>query len=155
MAFIAQEAKRRVMCYATANVVRSEADQMAVRFADHWKAQTGHYPARLLFDGRVTTYAELNALEQRRIGFITIRRRGCGMLRRLEKIPEAAWKRCRITQAKGQKRAICYVDEQTQLTGYQGQVRQIIVRGLGRETPTFFLSNDRPQRQTAREVVQA
>ena len=155
MAFIAQEAKRRVMCYATANVVRSEADQMAVRFADHWKAQTGHYPARLLFDGRVTTYAELNALEQRRIGFITIRRRGCGMLRRLEKIPEAAWKRCRITQAKGQKRTICYVDEQTQLTGYQGQVRQIIVRGLGRETPTFFLSNDRPQRQTAREVVQA
>ena len=155
MAFIAQEAKRRVMCYANANVLRNEADQMTVRFADHWKAQTGHYPARLLFDGRVTTYAELNALEQRKIGFITIRRRGCGMLRRLEKIPESAWKRCRVTQAKGQKRTICYVDEPTQLTGYQGQVRQIIVRGLGRETPTFFLSNDRPERQTAREVVQA
>jgi transposase/alkylated DNA nucleotide flippase Atl1 len=155
MAFIAQEAKRRVMCYATANVLRDEADQMAVRFADHWKAQTGHYPARLLFDGRVTTYAELNALEQRQIGFITIRRRGSGMLRRLEKIPESSWKRCQVIQAKGQKRAISYVDEQTQLTGYQGQVRQIIVRGLGRKTPTFFLSNDRPQRQTAREVVQA
>lgn len=155
MAFIAQETNRRVMCYATANVLRNEADQMAVRFADHWKAQTGHYPARLLFDGRVTTYAELNALEQRQIGFITIRRRGCGMLRRLEKIPESAWKRCQVIQAKGQKRAISYVDEQTQLTGYQGQVRQIIVRGLGRKTPTFFLSNDRPQRQTAREVVQA
>ena len=155
MAFIAQEAKRRVMCYANANVLRNEADQMVVRFADHWKAQTGHYPARLLFDGRVTTYAELNALEQRKIGFITIRRRGSGMLRRLEKIPESAWKRCRVTQAKGKKRTISYVDEQTPLTGYQGQVRQIIVRGLGRETPTFFLSNDRPQRQTAREVVQA
>jgi transposase len=155
MAFVAQELKRRVMCYATANVLRDEADQMAVRFADHWKAQTGYYPARLLFDGRLTTYAELTALEQRQIGFITIRRRGCGMLRRLKNLPASAWQRCQVKQAKGQKKTISYVDEQTPLTGYQGTARQIIVRGLGRETPTFFLSNDRPERETAREVVQA
>jgi hypothetical protein len=155
MAFVAQERKRRVMCYATANVLRGEADQMAVRFADHWKAQKGHYPARLLFDGRVTTYAELAALEQRHIGFITIRRRGCSMLRRLESRPSSSWRRCQITQAKGQKRTISYIDEETRLTGYPGTVRQIVVRGLGRETPTYFLSNDRPERQTAREVVQA
>src|SRR5262249_44275657 len=36
MAFVAQHAHRRVMCYATANVLRAEADQMAVRFAHHW-----------------------------------------------------------------------------------------------------------------------
>jgi hypothetical protein len=154
MAFVAQEIKRRVMCYANANVLRNEADQMAVRFAEHWKADKGHYPALLLFDGRVTTYAELNALEQRHIGFITIRRRGCGMLRRLKKLQASAWQRCQVIQAKGQKRMISYLDEETILDGYQGKVRQIIVRGLGRETPTFFLSNDRPQRQTAREVVQ-
>ena len=155
MAFVAQELTRRVMCYATANVLRNEADQMAVRFADHWKDQTGYYPARLLFDGRLTTYAELNALEQRKIGFITIRHRGCGMLRRLQNLPASAWQRCQVKQAKGQKKTIYYVDEQTPLTGYQGTARQIIVRGLGRATPTFFLSNDRPERETAREVVQA
>jgi hypothetical protein len=33
-------------------------------------------------------------------------------------------------------------------------VRQLIVTGLGHESPTFFLTNDRPQRQTAREVIQ-
>ena len=76
------------------------------------------------------------------------------MLRRLKKLPASAWQRCQVTQAKGQKRLISYLDEETSLDGYEGQVRQIIVRGLGRETPTFFLSNDRPQRQTAREVVQ-
>ena len=155
MAFAAQELKRRVMCYATANVLRDEADQLAVRFADHWKAQTGHYPARLLFDGRLTTYAELNALEQRHIGFITIRRRGCGMLRRLKDLPASAWQRCQVKQAKGPNKTVSYVDEETPLTGYQGRARQIIVRGLGRATPTFFLSNDRPERETAREVVQA
>jgi hypothetical protein len=154
MAFIAQQTRRRVLCYATANVLRAEAEQMAVRFADHWHTQTGHYPARLLFDSRVTTYEQLHELEQRHIGFITIRRRGSGMLRRLDKLPDDSWQSAQVLQAKGQKRMIRYVDEQTRLGGYQGSVRQIVVRGLGREEPTFFLTNDRPARQTAREVVQ-
>jgi hypothetical protein len=155
MAFVAQQTRRRVLCYATANVLRAEAELMAVRFADHWQAQTGAYPARLLFDGRVTTYEQLNELEQRRVGFITIRRRGRGMLRRLEQLPASAWQRCQLPQSKGQTRRVEYIDEQTELDGYEGQLRQIIVRGLGREEPTFFLTNDRPEWQTAREVVQA
>jgi hypothetical protein len=154
MAFIAQQTRRRILCYATANVLRAESEQMAVRFADHWHAQTGRYPARLLFDSRVTTYAQLYELEQRRIGFITIRRRGCGMLRRLDKLPASAWQTCQIVQAKGKNRNIRYLDEQTHLSGYQGAVRQLVVQGLGREEPTFFLTNDRPSRLTAREVVQ-
>ncbi len=56
--------------------------------------------------------------------------------------------------AKGPARTIRYVDEQVSLDGYQGTVRQIAVCGLGREGPTFFLTNDRPEWQTAREVVQ-
>ena len=155
MAFVAQEASRRIMCYATANVVRAEADQMAVRFADHWKAQTGKFPARLLFDCRVTTYSGLNDLEQREVGFITIRRRGQGMLDRVERLPAKDWKGCQVRQAKGKTRTVHYVDEKVKLTDYTGEVRQLIVRGLGREEPTFFLTNDRPARLTAREVVQA
>jgi transposase len=154
MVFVAQHAQQRVMCYANADVLRNEADGMAVRFADYWKTQTGSYPARLLFDGRLTTYDGLNGLNQRQVGFITIRRRGCGMLRRLENLPANAWRSCQVTQAKGKKRTIQYVDEETRLSGYVGTPRQIIVRGLGREEPTFFLTNDRPVRQTAREVVQ-
>ena len=33
-------------------------------------------------------------------------------------------------------------------------MRQLIVTGLGRESPTFFLTNDHPQPQTAREAIQ-
>ena len=83
MAFVAQAAGRRVICYATANVLRAEADGMVPKFAEYWKEQTGHYPARLLFDSRATTYAGLNQLTQRQVGFITIRRRGSGMLARV------------------------------------------------------------------------
>jgi transposase len=153
MAFVAQHEQRRVICYANADVLRDEADGMAVRFADYWKGQTGSYPARLLFDGRLTTYAGLNGLNQRQVGFITIRRRGRAMLRRLQRLPADAWQRCQLSQAKGKRRTIHYVDEQVRLDDYEGSLRQIVVRGLGREEPTFFLSNDLPVRQTARDVV--
>jgi transposase len=154
MAFVAQAVGRRVLCYATANLLRKEADRMVPKFADYWKEQTGRYPARLLFDSRATTYAGLSQLTQRRIGFITIRRRGSGMLARLGRLPSDRWQHCQITQAKGKRRQVQYLDEWVQLDDYEGTVRQLIVTGLGHESPTFFLTNDLPQPQTAREVIQ-
>jgi transposase len=154
MAFVAQAAGRRVICYATANVLRAEADAMVPKFADYWKEQTGRYPARLLFDSRATTYAGLNQLTQREVGFITIRRRGPGMLARVARLSADHWRHCQITQAKGKRRRVQYVDELVRLDGYEGELRQLVVTGLGHESPTFFLTNDRPQRQTAREAVQ-
>ena len=154
MAFVAEAAGRRVLCYATANVLRVEADGMVPKFAEYWKEQTGRYPARLLFDSRATTYAGLSQLTRRQVGFITIRRRGSGMLARVGRLPTDCWRRCQITQAKGKRRQVSYVDEQVELDGYEGAARQLIVTGLGHESPTFFLTNDCPQRQTAREVIQ-
>ena len=154
MAFVAQAVGRRVICYATANILRDEADRIIPRFADYWKEQTGHYPARLLFDSRATTYASLSQLTQRQVGFITIRRRGSGMLARVGRLPADRWQHCQITQSKGKRRQIQYVDEWVQLDDYEGAVRQLIVTGLGHESPTFFLTNDHPQPQTAREVIQ-
>jgi transposase len=154
MAFVAEAAGRRVLCYATANVLRAEADGMVPKFAEYWKEQTGRYPARLLFDSRATTYAGLSQLNQRQVGFITIRRRGSGMLARVGRLAADCWRRCQVTQAKGKRRQVSYVDEQVELDGYEGTVRQLIVTGLGHDSPTFFLTNDRPQRQTAREVIQ-
>jgi hypothetical protein len=154
MAFVAQAVGRRVICYATANILRDEADRMVPRSADYWKEQTGHYPARLLFDSRATTYAGLSQLTQRGVAVITIRRRGLGMLERIARLPADRWRHCQITQAKGKRRQVQYIDEWVQLNAYEGAVRQLIIRGLGHESPTFFLTNDRPQPQTARDVIQ-
>ena len=68
-----------------------------------------HYPARLLFDSRATTYAGLSQLTQRRVGFITIRRRGAGILARVEQLHADSWQHCQITQAKGKRRRVQYV----------------------------------------------
>jgi transposase len=153
MAFVAQALGQRVICYATANILRDEADRIVPRFADYWKEQTGHYPARLLFDSRATTYAGLSQLTQRKVGFITIRRRGAGMLARVEQLPADRWQHCQITQAKGTRRRVQYVDERVRLEDYEGTARQLIVTGLGHESPTFFLTNDLPQPQTARDLI--
>jgi hypothetical protein len=154
MAFVAQAVGRRVICYATADLLREEADTMVVKFADYGKEQTRYYPARLLFDSRATTYPGLSQLTRRKVGFITIRRRGSGMLARAQRLPAENRQHCQITQAKGRRRQVRYVDESVRLEGYEGPVRQLIVTGLGHESPTFFLTNDQPRVLTAREVIQ-
>ena len=141
MAFVAQEWERRILCYATANVLREQADSMVVTFADYWKDRTGHYPKRLLFDSRATTYAGLNELDQRHIGFITIRRRGPAMLKRVKSIPSSQWSRCQVTQAKGGRRRVRYLDETVTLDGCDRSLRQIVFDGLGHDNPTFLLTN--------------
>jgi transposase len=154
MAFVAQAVGRRVICYATANLLREEADTMVPKFADYWKERTGHYPARLLFDSRATTYPGLSQLTRRKVGFIAIRRRGSGMLARVERRPAESWRHCQITRSKGRRRQVRYIDETVRLEGYEGTARQLIVSGPGHESPTSFLTNDQPQVQTAREVIQ-
>ncbi len=46
---------------------------------------------------------------------------------------------------------IRYVDERVKLPGYDGQIRQIAVTGLGREQPTLFLSNN--EQETTQSVI--
>jgi hypothetical protein len=134
--------------------VRAEADTLVGKFADHWHTLTGHYPSRLLFDSRATTYAKLSELTRRGVGFITIRRRGAAMLRRIRASPARQWHPCPVTQAKGKRRSVRYVEATVTLDGYQGEVRQFIFDGLGHESPTFVLTNDLPERLTARQVIQ-
>ena len=154
MALVVQEDRRRTICYATANIVADEADQMVWRFADYWKEQTGHHPARLLFDSRATTYPGLNELERREVGFITIRRRGGAMIRRARRLLSSQGQRCQVKQAKGKRRNVRFVDETIRLDGYEKPLRQLIVDGLGHESPTFLLTNDRPQALTARQTLE-
>jgi len=153
MAFVAQEAQRRIVCYATANLLGQEADTMAVRFADHWKQRHGRYPARIILDSRATVYAGLSELNQRGVGFITIRRRGAAMLRRVAAEPAAAWRPCQVIQAGRRPRKVRYLDQTVALPQYQGSVRQLVVCGLGHEKPTFLLTNDLPRRLPARQVL--
>jgi hypothetical protein len=139
--FFAQEHEKQVFCYANANLTRREQAQEVLRFVDYWKDLTGQNPEWLYFDSKLTTYAELSELNSRRVFFVTIRRRGAGILKRLEQVPSSDWKAATIDIPKRRNKRIHYLDESLELDDYEGSLRQIAVTGLGREQPTLFLTN--------------
>jgi len=91
LSFFALEQDSRVLCYANANLTRTEQPGEVMRFVEFWHELTGSDPAWLYFDSKVTTYPELHRLDQRRVNFVTIRRRGESVVRRLSRLPASAW----------------------------------------------------------------
>jgi hypothetical protein len=139
--FFAQEHENQVFCYANANLTRDEQAHEVIRFVDYWNDLTGKNPEWLYFDSKLTTYAELSELNSREVYFVTIRRRGSSLLKRLQKRPEADWTAAVIDIPKRRQKRIRYLEEDVILGDYEGTLRQIVVKGLGRQQPTLFLTN--------------
>src|SRR5512143_116115 len=87
----------------------------------------------------------------RGIPFVTIRRRGAAVIRRLRALPLRAWQHAVIDTPKRCHQRIRFVEERVRLPGYEGTIRQLAVDGLGREQPTLFLSNH--LEETARSLI--
>jgi hypothetical protein len=141
LAFLAQDAERHVFCYANAGVRKADQADEVLRFAEFWQQRTGTLPQELVFDSKLTTYKNLETLNQKGIGFITLRRRSAGLLAELEAAPVSAWRRIEL---KGVHRAYRHpriLDRQITLTDYTGPIRQITVADLGHEQPTLLLTN--------------
>jgi len=151
LTFFALEQKSRCLCYANANLTRVDQRGELMRFVEFWKALTGKYPEWLYFDSKVVDYPELNRVNQLGIYFVTIRRRGAAIVRRLAAVSASDWTKAVIDTPKRCHQQIRYLDEKVRLRGYDQSARQISVGGLGRDTPTLFLSNN--MTETAREVV--
>ena len=122
-----------------------------MRFVEFWHEVAGSDPKWLYFDSKVVDYPELSRLNQRKIHFVTIRRRGTAILRHLEQQPASAWKGAVIDIPKRCHTHIRYIEEAVRLRGYDGPIRQIAVTGLGRDRPTLFLSNH--FEETPRELI--
>lgn len=151
LCLFALEQNSRCLCYANANLIRTEQHAEVRRFVDFWNTTTGTDPDWLYFDSKLTDYSEMSRLNQRGIHFLTIRRRGSAILRRLDRLPAAAWSKAVIDTPQRCHQAIRYLDETVRLRGYEGPIRQLAVTGLGRAKPTLFLSNQ--FEETARELI--
>ena len=141
LSFFALEQDSRCLCYANANLTRSAQNGDVLRFVDFWNTTTGTDPEWLYFDCKLTDYAALSRLNQRGMHFVTIRRRGSAILRRLERLPAASWRKAVIDTPQRCHQHIRYLDETVPLRGYEGPIRQIAVTGLGRAKATLCLAN--------------
>jgi transposase len=141
LAFLAQDADSRVFCYANAEVRKSDQHDEILRFVDFWKARTGTLPKELIFDSKLTTYANLNRLNQMGIAFITLRRRSRQLLADIQDTPVSAWRRIELEAVSRAYRTPKILDSKITLTDYQGSIRQLTITDLGHEEPTLLLTN--------------
>jgi len=141
LAFLAQDAKKRVFCYANGQLRKDEQDEEVLRFVEFWKQRTGKLPEELIFDSRLTTYGHLNRLNQMGIAFITLRRRSAKMLQKIYQEPVSAWRRIELQGVSRIYKTPRILDRQIQLRDYQEPLREIIIDELGHEEPTFLITN--------------
>lgn len=141
LAFVAQDADTHVFCYGNAQVRKEDQNDEVLRFVDFWKQRTGRLPKELIFDSKLTTYANLGRLNQQTIDFITLRRRSHAMLQEVWARPASAWRQIHLEGVSRIYRDPRVLDERIDLCGYPGPIRQIIVADLGHEEPTFLLTN--------------
>jgi hypothetical protein len=143
LTFFAQAVKSRLLCYSDATIVRNQAAGQLLKFVEFCRSILGADPAWVYFDSRLTTYAEMSRLNARgKTSFITIRRRGSGILRGLARHPASDWRRAVIDTPHRRHRNLRYLEQTIRVADYEGKMRQIAVTGLGRDQPTLFLTNN-------------
>jgi integrase/transposase-like protein len=150
LTFFAQDAGTHNLVYANADLARATQAREVIAFCDHWHELSGQDPQLLVFDQRLTTQAVLSELDQRGVRFITLRMRTRALLRHIEAIDPRAWKTIQLDRDGHRRPQV--VDETARLSGYPREIRQLVVRGLGRDAPTVIITNDHDQ--TARQLLE-
>jgi transposase len=142
LTFFAQDSGTHNLVYANADLSKTTQNREVIAFCDHWKQASGTDPAMLVLDQKVTTHTVLGELDDRGVKFLTLRMRSASLTRHIATLPETVYKT--ITLDRSGKHTKPKVHETTgvKLTGYPGTVRQLIVTGLGRDTPTVIITND-------------
>jgi len=140
LTLFAQDAATKLILYDAADILREETNDQVLSFLSFWNSMHRGMRPKLIFDSRFTTYPILSELNSSGIRFITLRRRGKKLLDYAERL--TGWKSIHLGNTK-RKYPNPQVHESTiQLRGYEGELRQIIVRGNGREKPSFIVTND-------------
>jgi hypothetical protein len=141
LVFLAQDADRRVFCYANADLRKDQQNDEILRFVEFWKKRTGRLPQELIFDSKLTTYANLDALNQMGIRFITLRRRTDKLLEQIASASPSAWRRVELKSVSRAFRTPRVLDQRVELDQYSGALRQLSITELGHEEPTLLLTN--------------
>jgi len=140
LTLFAQDAASKLILYTAADIRRAEADGEVLEFLSFWRSLHRGVMPTLVFDSRFTTYENLSELNRQNVRFVTLRRRGRELIAGTEKIE--SWQRIHIPHAKRKYPDPMVHDSRVGLRGYEGELRQIIMRGNGREKPAFLITND-------------
>jgi hypothetical protein len=140
LSFFAQDLDTTYLCYSNGDIKKDQAPDEVLAFVSFYRQATGKLPQCLVFDSKLTTYANLNRLNQQGIFFVTLKRRGKNILSSIETITQ--WQMIRLDLPSRKHQVLRVHETQTTLAGYEGPLRQIVVTGTGRELPMLLITND-------------
>jgi transposase len=140
LTLFAQDAASKLILYTAADIQRQEADDQVLEFLSFWKKVRRGINPTFVFDSKFTTYAKLSELNQQGLRFITLRRRGKNLVEGIDRL--APWKRIQVPHGKRKYPNPMVYESFVTLPDYEGELRQVIVRGNGHEKPAFLISND-------------
>jgi hypothetical protein len=151
LVFVAQDADTRVFCYANAGVRKQDQNDEILAFVDFWKKRTGRLPEEVIFDSKLTTYANLSRLNDMGVRFMTLRRRSPKMVAEIAAEPISAWRQIEIEGVSRSYRTPRILDRRISLDDYEGPIRQLTITDLGHEEPTLLLTNQLTR--SARDLI--
>lgn len=152
LAFLAQDGDHQFFCYANCDLRKKEQNDEIKAFVAFWKDRTGKYPQELIFDSKLTTYTNLDWLNERGIEFITLRRRTPKLLHEIQSRPRSAWRRIELSGVSRKYKTPRILDDRVEIADYHGPIRQISIADLGHEEPTLLLTNQ--LRRSAKGLVE-
>jgi len=142
LTLFAQDCSSSVFQYAQADILRSEASEQIISFVKFWKKIHGKLTSTLVFDSKLTSYEHLNRLNGMSLHFITLRRRGKNLLAALDRVSPKQWQRLHLDIPKRKYKNPLVFESIIELKGYDDKLRQIAMKGTGREHPSFLITND-------------
>jgi len=141
LCFFAQDLETTYLCYSNGQLSKEEAPDEILNFVSFYQSSHKTLPHCLVFDSKLTTYRNLNILDKDYgIKFITLKRRGKNILAEIQKITD--WKKIRIAKNSRKYQLLKIYDAPVTIKDYEGELRQIIVSGTGRELPMLVITND-------------
>lgn len=146
LVFLAQDEHSQTFCYSNADLRKGEETEEIFQFISFWEKAHGRRPRHLVFDSKLTTYANLARLDQMKIDFITLRRRSPKLLGQVYGLPRSAWRSVELDVPTRQYRTPRVYEQRVQLGGRN--FRQLFVLDLGHEEPTILLTNQKASAQT-------
>jgi transposase len=140
LTLFAQNAESKLILYTSADIQKKEADDQVLEFLSFWEGIHRNTKPRLIFDSKFTSYTNLSTLNKQNVKFITLRRRGKKLIEDAEKL--TPWKKITIPHNKRKYPNPMVHDSKVMLRGYEGEIRQLVMRGNGHKKPTFLITND-------------
>lgn len=128
-----------IITYGDTTSRNNSKDNVAVEFLDFYKESGGNI-RYLVFDSKFTTYENLRKLEDDQIKFLTIRRRGSNIIKKLNELPESSWITYTVPSSNGPRRVKAY-EEKILPKRYGKELRQIAIKG-NRIKPALIITND-------------